>query len=219
MAFRSSIVAAGLLSAVSCLPALAEDPAPTSTPDWSGNRFGFALSKPRGDNTWRIENTSLALLPRDWTRSMPILSIGRDWQTDQFVYGITASAGGGSFFAQPASAIFITCVSCQIEVSDLVALRGRAGVASGRTLLFASAGLAHANVTAANVGGAVNVGDEGLTGWTAGLGFEYMIGQELTLAVAYDRVDLGSLDLSTYSAGAVSDVTFGSVEVGMNVRW
>lgn len=221
MAFQSRKVAACLLLAATCLPAAAQEPMapPPGDPDWSGYRFGFALATPRGNNTWRIENTSLRLLPRDWTREMPILSVGRDWQTDRFVYGLTASAGGREFFAQPASAFFITCVTCQIEVSDLITLGGRAGFVTGRTLLFASGGLARANVTGANVGGAVIVGDAGLTGWTAGIGAERMIGEILSLSVTYDRVDLGTLDLSAYSAGAVSDVIFGTVRVGMNVRW
>lgn len=213
MAVVSRTVAACLLAAATCLPARAEEPAPADTADWSGYHFGFALGTPRGDNTWRIENTSLALLPRDWTRAMPTLSFGRDWQADSLVYGVSASASGGQFFAQPASAVFITCVSCQIEVSDLIALRGRAGLATGRTLFFAQGGLAHANVTAANVGGAVIVGDAGMTGWTAGLGAEQMVGDNLSISLSYDRVDLGSLDLSAYSTNAVSDVTFGTVQV------
>lgn len=219
MAVVSRKVAACMFMAATCFPAQAEEPAAPVTTDWSGYHFGYALATPRGDNTWRIENTSLALLPGDWTRAMPILRAGRDWQTDRFVYGISASVSGGEFFAQPASAFFITCVNCQIEVSDLITLGGRAGVAAGRTLFFAQGGLAHANVTGANVGGAVIVGDDGLTGWTAGLGAEHMIGENLSLSMSYDRVDLGSLDLSTYSAGAVSDVNFGTVQVGMNLHW
>lgn len=218
MAVVSRKVAACMFMVATCFPAQAEEPAPPDAA-WSGYHFGFALGTPSGDNTWRIQNTSLALLPRDWTRSMPTLSAGRDWQKDQLVYGLTASASGGEFFAQPASAIFITCVTCQITVKDLITLGGRAGFATGRTLFFARAGFARANVTGANVGGEVIVGKAGMTGWTAGLGAEHMLGDNLSLSLSYERVDLGALDLSSYSENAVSDVTFGSVQVGMNVHW
>lgn len=72
---------------------------------------------------------------------------------------------------------------------------------------------------AANLDGAVTVGDDTLTGWVAGLGVEHMVADGLSLSLTYDRVDLGPLDLSAYFPSTVSDVRFDKLQVGMNFRW
>lgn len=219
MKYRPETLAVSLLFMALAGPAGAENPDAPPPSDWSGLYFGAALGTPRDDNNWRIENTSLALVPGGWNGSATVLTFGRDWQRDNFVFGASLSVGNGQFLARPTSAFFFTCSNCQTVVSDLVTLRGRLGVSTGNTLFFASGGFAHANATAANVGGAVVVGDDTLTGWSAGLGVERLIGESLSLSVAYDRVDLGALDLSDYNPGTVSDVEFGLMQVGMNFRW
>jgi opacity protein-like surface antigen len=219
MAIRPSILAAGLLTALQCAPAFAEDATSPSDVDWSGYYFGAALGTPRDDNNWRIEGTSLALIPGRWRGSEVVLTFGRDWRRDNLVFGASLSVGNDQFLAQPTSAIFFTCVNCQTVASDLVTLRGRVGLVTGNTLFFASGGFARANATAANVGGVVVVGSDTLTGWSAGVGVERRLGESLSLSVAYDRVDLGALDLSDYNPGAVSDVGFGRMQVGMNFHW
>ena len=63
------------------------------------------------------------------------------------------------------------------------------------------------------------INDDSLGGWTLGIGAERRIGDILTLAVSYDHVDLGALDLSDYLTNTTSDIQFDQVQVGMNVRW
>lgn len=218
MDYRSGLLAVSLFAITLGTGAHAEG-SDVDAAGWSGYYFGAALGTPRSDTNWRIEGTDLALIPGGWQGSAPILTFGRDWQSKSLVYGASLSVGGGQFLAQPSSAVFFTCTNCQTVVSDLVTLRGRVGVATGNSLFFASGGFAHANATAANVGGAVSVGDDALSGWSAGLGVEHQLGDSLSLSIAYDRVNLGTLDLSTYTPGAVSDVRFGLMQVGMNFHW
>jgi opacity protein-like surface antigen len=109
-------------------------------------------------------------------------------------------------------------IACETIASDLITLRGRAGFAAGRMHYFASGGLARADVTATNQAGAIIVQEDTLTGWTAGLGAERMINDELSLSVTYDRVDLGTMDVPWVSAGQ-TDVNLDLFQLGMNYHW
>jgi opacity protein-like surface antigen len=229
MSFGPSAIAAGLLSFAICQSALAGGPTdPDAAPDviatappadWSGLYFGAALATPRGDNTWRQASDGLELVPGSWTGSLMVLSVGRDWQKERLTYGAQLSYGNGDFSASPTSATFISCSICATEVSNLITLRGRVGIAAGQMRFFAAGGLAHANVTATNLSGLIVVREAALTGWTAGIGVERLIGENLSLAVSYDHVDLGALDLPTYLPTGETEVDFGMMQVGMNVRW
>lgn len=69
------------------------------------------------------------------------------------------------------------------------AIRARAGVAMGDTLLYGAAGVTHARF---NVG--VNGVDEsiGRTGWTAGVGIEQAFGSNMTGRLEYRYADYGN---------------------------
>ncbi|WP_137112168.1 outer membrane protein [Rhodobacter sp. SY28-1] len=229
MAYRSGSLAAGLLAVVIADLALAEDAAPpdvSPTPvanrviqDWSGTYFGFALATPRGDNTWRQASDGLELVPGDWNGSAMVVSLGHSWQSDRLTYGAQISFGSGQYSADPTSATFISCAACSTTASDLLRLTGRFGFATGQTHFFANGGLAKANVTATNLFGLLVVADQSMTGWTAGLGVEQRIGENLSLSVSYDHADLGTLDLPTYLPTGQTEVNIDLMQVGMNVRW
>jgi opacity protein-like surface antigen len=219
MSCRPEKLAIGLLAIIFSGPAFAEGPETAPAADWHGFYFGAAIATPRDDNTWRVEDLDLELLPGSWTRGAQVFTLGHDWQRGRLTYGAFLSVGNGVFAASPSTSAFFSCVDCETVVSNLITLRGRAGLASGNTLFFASGGLARANLLATNVSGAVVVADDGLDGWTLGIGAEHRIGGNLTVAVSYDHVDLGTLDLSDYFASTGSDIDFGMVQVGMNLRW
>jgi opacity protein-like surface antigen len=58
-----------------------------------------------------------------------------------------------------------------------------------------------------------------MTGYSLGLGVEQRIGEALSLSVSYDHVDLGTLPIPDYLPTGETDVTFGRMQVGMNLRW
>lgn len=229
MSSGSSAFAAGLLGIVLAHSAVAGGASvPEETPmapesmavrDWSGLYFGFALATPRGDNSWRQASDGLELVPGPWDGEAMMLSLGRDWQSDRLTYGAQVSVGNGDFSASPTNAAFISCSACASRLSDLITLRGRLGLATGQFLVFATGGVARANFTATNVFGLQSVREATMTGWTAGLGVERMIGDNLSLSVSYDYLDFGKLDLPVYLPTAQTDVTLGLVQVGLNVHW
>lgn len=219
MSIRSSIPAAGLLTAFLCLPALAQDAASLAQVDWSGLSFGFALATPRGGNYWREDSSGLELVSDPWNGSAMVVSLGRDWQKGKLTYGAQLSYGDGRYTAEPGDALFINCAGCATEASDVLTLTGRVGFAAGQTRFFATGGAARANVTATNTFGLQVLADTAKTGWTLGVGVEQLVGDGLSLAVSYDRVDLGTLPLPAYLPTGQTDVVFGRVQVGMNLRW
>ena len=220
MATRPSILAAGLLTLVQCLPAFGEDAAPPAAEGWSGYHFGFALGTPRGDNTWRQAVTGQHLIPGDWSGSAMVLSFGRDWQSNRLTYGAQVSYGDGTFTAVPTSDLFITCPTCRTVASDLIRLTGRVGYDAGATHVFASGGIAKANVLATRLSGLLVDANTSMTGWTIGVGVEQRIGENLSLAVSYDHVDFGTLPLPLYvPPNGETVVEIDILQVGMNVRW
>lgn len=217
MTYRPNRLAAGLLVLALSSPAVAEGP---DTPvDWSGLSFGFALATPRDGNFWRQASDGLELESAPWEGSAMVLSLGHDWQKGMLTYGAQLAYGNGKYSAQPGDAEFISCAGCATEAADVFTLTGRIGIAAGQTRVFATGGVARANVTATNTFGLQAYADTEMTGWTLGFGVEQQIGDGLSLAVSYDRVDLGTLPLPAYLPTGETDVVFGRMQVGMNVHW
>lgn len=222
MKYGPDYLAPGLLALALCSPVHANEPIGHGdpAPDWTGFYFGAALATPHGDNFWTVTNlTDHDLVPDRWDGEAAMLTFGHDWQRGRLTFGAMLSVGHGTISAMPGDGVYLTCVSCETRVSNLISLRGRTGFASGETLFFASGGFARGKVQASNVGGIVPINEARLGGWTAGLGMEHRIGDTLTLALSYDHVDLGALDLSDYVPSTKTDITFGLMQVGMNVRW
>lgn len=230
MSTGPSTIAACLLAIVVGQSALAGGPAdvasdqtaPVQTApatDWSGFYFGFALATPRDGNSWRQASDGLELLPGPWENSSLVLSLGHDWQRERLTYGVQLSYGNGEYIANPEDAAFINCSACATEADDIFTVTGRVGLAAGQTHVFATGGLARGNVTATYDGGLQVFEDTAMTGWTLGVGVEQRIGDNLSLALSYDRVDLGTLALPDYLPTGETEVDFGRVQVGMNVHW
>lgn len=224
MSYASSTLAAGLATLILAQSALAggsvadETTAATVT-DWSGLSFGFALATPRGGNSWRQASDGLELEPGPWSGSAMVLSLGRDWQRDRLTYGAQLAYGNGEYIASPGDAAFINCVDCATEASDLLTLTGRLGLAAGSTHLFATGGLARGNVTATYFGGQQVFEHTAMTGWTLGVGVEQRIGGNLSLALSYDHVDLGTLALPDYLPTGETRVNLDRMQVGMKINW
>ncbi|MDP3194457.1 outer membrane protein [Tabrizicola sp.] len=229
------LAAAGILCVIACSAALAGGPVETapavSAPaepaplalavpeDWSGFYIGIAAARPRGDNTWRLNDLDLSLIPSDWSGTLPILTLGRDWQRGRLTFGAALSLANGEISASPQSDLFLSCFRCDTVVSDLITLRGRAGLATGKMHYFATGGFAQADVAGTSGAGATTVNSATLTGWTLGLGVERRIAEKLSLTASYDHADLGALDLSGHVAGTDSSIDFSLMQIGVNYRW
>ncbi len=231
MSIRPSAIAAGIFALVLGQAVLAGGPidtgtapeaiAPLPASDWSGTYVGIAAAAANGDNLWRRASDGLELAPSPWEGNMVSLTLGHDWQSNRLTYGALLSIGNGTLTASPANGPFINCVECQTIANDLMTLRGRVGFAAGQTHFFATGGLARANITATNLFGLIIEADTAMTGWTAGIGVERRISDRLAVALSYDHVDLGTLNLPTYqpAGDGETDVNFGLMQLGLNVRW
>jgi len=211
-----SAVSAGGLEEVDPPPILA---ASVVTNDWSGFYVGLTAAKPTGDNNWDLPRLALKLVADSWSGTLPILTIGHDWQRGRLTFGAAFSLASGEITAAPQSSVFFSCFRCNTVVSDLMTLRGRVGVASGRMHYFVTGGFARADVAGTSGGGLTSINSETRNGWTLGLGIEHRLGEKLSLTASYDHTDLGSIDLSPHVSGTVSDIDFGLIQLGLNYRW
>jgi opacity protein-like surface antigen len=229
MSIRPSAIASGLCALALGQAALAGgpiDPGPAAeaieilpASDWSGTYVGIAAAAVNGDNFWRRASDGLELAPSPWEGNLVSLTLGHDWQSNRLTYGALLSIGQGTFTASPANGLFINCVECQTIAEDLMTLRGKVGFTTGQMQFFATGGLARADVTATNLFGLIIVADTAMTGWTAGIGVERRISDKLSVALSYDHVDLGTLPLPIYLPTGETDVDFGLMQVGLNLRW
>lgn len=228
----SRLLAPTLLVALTCATAPARAGGPASIPgeapveptlaseDWTGLHFGIAIAKPRGDNAYGERSGPVESIPGDWSGNLPTLSLGHDWQRGGLVYGVALSVAGGDTSAVPTPSGGFACPGCETSIKNLATLRGRVGIATGKTLIFASAGAARAKVAATLFDGGGSLGDDSLSGWAAGIGVERFVGQKITVSAEYLKTDLGRMELPTNcSSQCYTDVDFGQVQLGVNYRW
>ncbi len=114
--------------------------------------------------------------------------------------------------------------SYKSRLQALGTVRGRAGYAMDRALVYFTGGLAYGSVDNEAVGATyVNNPNTIATGYVLGGGLEYKVKRDLSLKVEYQYVNLGKNDLvdvnnNSYSAngGTVRDDAFNTVRVGLN---
>jgi outer membrane immunogenic protein len=103
--------------------------------------------------------------------------------------GVSASGSGTGFIAG------VPIVTGHADFDWQASLRGRVGVASGRTLFYATAGAAWAGVnfgyTFPIVGGVTDSFSKTMTGFTVGGGIEHAIDRHWTARIEYRFTDFG----------------------------
>lgn len=98
--------------------------------------------------------------------------------------------------------------------NDTFAIYGMGGVALGNAKIKANLALDNPNPEGAEFGLAKLSDDQMVTGWTLGVGADYMLGHNVSLGVAYNYVSFGSVD-SDFNV----DKTYYSIfNVGGNVK-
>jgi len=154
-------------------------------------------------------------------------TLGANFQSGAFVFGIEGDGDWTNIKGSTSSTIAI-CPVCQTSNSWLATLRGRAGVAWDRVLLYATAGGAGGNINAsipAIPGFAAGSSSSTEFGWTAGAGLEFAITDNITAKVEYLYVDLqnGSLSCTMAVCGAVGSlpISFDAnlVRAGLNLKF
>jgi outer membrane immunogenic protein len=149
--------------------------------------------------------------------------LGFNHQLGNFVIGAEADATLLSLTATASGSTPAASYRLQSHASNLETVRARAGIAFGRTLLFATGGIAFSNLTqnvtatdhsqvATNGGVAAVTGNLSATarrrsGWAAGGGGEVRLTDNLSAALTILHVDLGSVDLADTEGPARIAVT------------
>ena len=187
--------------------------------DWSGFHLGLGSMRGDGENFWAERGIPAASFAADLSGNLTTLSAGYDWQHGNMVFGVSLAMSSGEVVANVTSGV-MSCTGCVTTVDGLATLQGRAGLAMGKTLIYATAGAARADVAGTSTGGLVTHGQDVLSGWTGGLGVEHFIGKKVTLSAEYLQTDLGRLELpNSCSDNCYTDVTFGSMALGLNFRF
>ena len=139
---------------------------------------------------------------------------GVNYQVGQTVFGAEADINWSGMDGRASCGGF----TCETEVPWFGTVRGRLGYAADRFMPYITGGLAFGKVDA-KVSGFGSESDTRV-GWTAGVGAEYALTENMSWKTEYLYVDLGSFDCSSCGA-PTPDVDFRShiVRTGLNVRF
>jgi outer membrane immunogenic protein len=121
------------------------------------------------------------------------ITVGVNFQTGPFVAGAEGDWDYSAINTSTTATICNFSGTCQTGNNWLSTLRGRAGYALDRVLLYGTGGGAFANVQT-TFNGVVN--SKLQAGWTAGLGIEWAFAENWTAKIEYLFVDLGSGSVS-----------------------
>jgi outer membrane immunogenic protein len=164
---------------------------------------------------------------------------GYNWQVGMGVFGIETdinylhtSATRVAAGVLPVAGAIVSSAST-VETDWLYTLRGRAGIAAGQALFYATGGLAVGNVKFAQAffhaaSGSFEVGavESTQAGWTVGGGIEYAFNNNWSVKGEYLYVDLGTVGFNsantlfpTFTASHSARLTENIGRVGINYRF
>jgi outer membrane immunogenic protein len=141
-------------------------------------------------------------------------TIGANFQASAFVFGIEGDWDYSGINTGTTASICTFSGNCQTGNNWLATVRGRAGYAADRVLIYLTAGGAFANVQT-NFNGVTTTHTQ--SGWTAGAGLEWAFADNWTAKAEYLYVNLGngSVNCATAACLAASTGTAIPVSVGL----
>jgi outer membrane immunogenic protein len=212
----STAIASAADMAVRAMPVKALPPAPVWS--WSGCYVGLEAG-----GAWGRESVTATSPAVD--AGLPITSvhpsgalgggtIGCNYQTGQFVFGVENDISATGLSGTSGDHLpFATTFSHSVSSSWLDTLRARAGIAWDRSLFYVTGGAAFTDIkdSATGPGAGTVLGTTNRTGWTAGVGVEYMFTPQISAKVEYLYADFGTLH-------DPFDAVSGGVFVGANTH-
>lgn len=232
---HTTILLAAAFAAAIGTQAFAQDGA---AHDWSGFYVGGHVGYGFADSDWVLVDNASGHSTGDIgkTQSSPEfegmlggVQIGHNWQDDSIVYGIEAAItipdleGYGTW--TNSSGYFRDAAS---DIDWMASLTGRGGVTFDKTLVYAKAGLALADVNYSHTGGQPGSvrhfeGSEFSLGVVVGAGVEQALSDKWSLKFDYSftYIDNNNTEVSEGGRTAVFDVDQGihSLVVGVNYRF
>lgn len=197
------VAAAAVFFACSTLaPALANDD------NWSGGYLGLALGYVDASDTWdSISHPGEPAVTPEGASFSAYTGYGVDFAG--LVLGLEAD------LTIPDLSDNATCdvvLDCSFDVSLMTTLRGRAGVAFGPTLVYATAGGALGYIQAESNDPTGLSASKSLAGYTIGAGVEHQTGS-LRYGIEYRHSDYGQVQVDLGSAVGLGDLTLQTDEV------
>jgi outer membrane immunogenic protein len=148
-------------------------------------------------------------------------TLGYNWQTGQFVFGLETDAAFGDIHAS-ATAFGVTVES---KIRSLGTVRGRVGMAFDTVLVYATGGYAWADNRFSITIPPLSLSESNFHhGWTVGAGVEWMFAPKWSVKFEYLYRDFGG---ETYLAGLLpgapgfdsGNIGFHSGQVGVNYHF
>jgi outer membrane immunogenic protein len=174
-------------------------PAPLWNGLYAGGQVGWSWS----DFDWTYQNPNYfntlgaTVVGTDFSQDANGVTggglVGWNYQTGPWVFGIEGSISAADLKDDIPSPFFPTLDIDTSEIDWLATATARAGYAWDRWLVFGKAGYAgaHVELTLNDATNQVRANkDTWANGWTVGAGTDYMIGDGMSLGLAYDYIDL-----------------------------
>lgn len=146
---------------------------------------------------------------------------GYNWQRDRFVFGLEADIQAADMndtvgFNGPGG--FSTATT---DIDWFSTVRGRVGLATGPALIYATGGVAFADIdTSMNFGNGTSVNDHGVnTGYVVGAGVEWAFAPRWSMKAEYLYMDFGNQTLAGTGGVAVVDTDVQTMRVGLNYKF
>jgi outer membrane immunogenic protein len=144
-------------------------------------------------------------------------TIGANFQTDAFVFGIEGDFDGSWMQGSAGPAVCFGTVQCETKNSWLSTLRARVGYAADRVLFYGTAGGAFGNIEQGANGAANSTSaSSSKAGWTAGAGVEVAFADNWTARIEYLFVDLQK---ASFAGPPATTVTFDASMVRLGVDY
>jgi outer membrane immunogenic protein len=182
---------------------------PTIAPvyNWGGIYYGINGGYGFGSSEWTDPANASGLgSTGDFNISGFVVgpTIGANFQTDAFVFGVEGDIDYSSINGSTSSAFCNATgfAACETKNTWLSTIRGRVGYAVDRVLFYGTGGGAFGNIEA-GANGAANSTFASSTkaGWTAGAGVEVAFADNWTARVEYLFVDLQNSTCNTAGCG------------------
>jgi len=208
------IAAAASITQVSAADLLVDEvaiAAAAPTGDWGGAYVGAHLGYAWGDVDYIVIGPDFG---DTYDLAGWYLGIqgGYNWQMDGFVLGLEGDVSLGDVLSDEDLSGFI-----DRQINWTASLRARAGVSFDAFLLYGTAGVAVANSTSELFGFVDDTQTH--VGWTAGVGAEVMVAEDVSAKLEYRYTDYGSAEYDYGFLATDSDITTHTVEAGVNFHF
>jgi outer membrane immunogenic protein len=201
----------------------------TTTPimNWTGFYAGAHLGGAWSEVDWANVTLTTERVTNDSSGFFGGAQMGYNQQLGNFLVGVEATLSGGSL-AGDFSSVVDPVQAYATDISTIVTVAGRLGVAADHWILYAKGGWAGASVDVAGRNTATNDRfsfDDWRSGWVVGTGFEYKVTRNVSIGVEYDFIDLGSKNVSGVTRLAVpvtisdNDMQIQSVTARLNYQF